>query len=253
MQMIPNNEFDGNRRPAMEGIELPWLSNDMQQARESIAHLMVKVNQAYELGIVDAADVIDGELEQLYDFMDNALSDLESDGAILCSEQHMELTGFAQLNRQPGDIIDTEHGPVENLAACYDEVFVRPNPPFGLDAFVDKIAFLRAAIEESGGSHAGQSDNDVIDAAREAYQSIGKEKALRRPGRNPCYEQTLLKAEAVLRGDAGRGKPSIVAGDDSIRQMGDPSEVGESGFPYGVSDSDDMGDFDDHDDGMAPS
>jgi hypothetical protein len=240
---MTENKVKPDSVPPMTCQQMPWLSKDIQHARDAIEYLACRINLAYESGELDAADVIDGELEHLYEFMETALGDLEEDGIELNSRTDPSGYRNRHLRTQVGDSVDVEHGPIEILAACYEEAFVRRRPPFGLETMEDKISYLRGAIDDCDGKHEDRTDEYIIDAARDAYQNTGREKAWLRPGRNPVYEHTLLRAEAVLRGDSGRGKPSIVAGDDSIRQMGDASEVGPNGDPYNLDDIDDVNDI----------
>lgn len=143
---MTENKVKPDSVPPMTCQQMPWLSKDIQHARDAIEYLACRINLAYESGELDAADVIDGELEHLYEFMETALGDLEEDGIELNSRTDPSGYRNRHLRTQVGDSVDVEHGPIEILAACYEEAFVRRRPPFGLETMEDKISYLRGPL-----------------------------------------------------------------------------------------------------------
>lgn len=177
-------------------LQLPWMQGTLDQARQETLSLMNKVNQAYESGDLDRAEVLDGKLERLYEFLESAIWDLEEDGVTVVSGLRTEHQQNLSENQRPGDNVDAESGVVETLAAAYDQFFV-DKPPFGMDQAAI-VHNLRVTIEEFGGNHADMTDNQIIEAARDAHHCTGRQKALERADKNPAFAASLNKLEALL-------------------------------------------------------
>lgn len=190
--------MNSNIASTSPGFDMPWLQGNIDQARETVRGLVDKVNQAYETGELDTAEVLDGKLESLYEFLEHAFAELEEDGQRLSSDPSVLLVQDPVPYMGAGDSVDTESSMTEYLADAYNQMFVNP-PSYPID-YQDKIGNLRGAVEEYGGTHDHLTDEQVIEAAKDAYENIGRTKALSRPPKNPAFEHSLTKAEAILKG-----------------------------------------------------
>ncbi|WP_273208734.1 hypothetical protein [Marinobacter subterrani] len=186
------------------------MQGNIEHARSTVEGLMEKVNQAYESGELSKAEVLDGKLDHLYDFLESAFSELEEDGPRLASVRYPEQLHDPVPYRGAGDSVDAESGMTEYLADAYNQMFVNP-PNYPID-YQHKIGNLRSAVEEYGGAHDHLTDDQVIEAAKDAYENIGRMKAMNRPSKNPELEQNLKRVEATLQGESTEDDPEMGPG-----------------------------------------
>lgn len=194
-------------------LQLPWMQGSLEQARQETRKLMDKVNQAYESGDLDRAEVLDGKLERLYEFLESAIWDLEEDGVTVVSNLPTENMQNLSENRRVGDSVDAESGLVETLAAAYERFFV-DKPPYGMDHEAI-VRNLRVTVEEFDGHHEKLTDEQVIEAAHEAYDNTGRQKALNRAEQNPAFAASLSKLQAILNSGGQAQQPDIDESDEA--------------------------------------
>lgn len=191
------------------------------------ASLSVRVNQAYESGNQPLAERLDARLESVFDALEHRFSEVEEDGpAVSEFDRREEARYVAGLDEDSGD---PEADLVRDLANRWKDM----TTPGSFDASLsdaEKAANIRMLLDDyafrHGGLREGLSDQQFLDAAKDAYESVFVRKAQRQQSQGSgevkkasdvAFKQFTGGAPVVSLGSASKhefqtGKPVVIEG-----------------------------------------
>jgi hypothetical protein len=163
-----------------------------EQLRAEAQALSLRVNEAYETGNQPLAERLDARLENVFDTLESRLSELEED---TLSEVFQGFNRDALIRE--GEQGDTESDLVRDLANRWRDMSAGVYP-YGQMSDAEKAAEILAILGDyafrHGGLRDGLTDQQILDAARDAYDSVyGRVEAQR--------ERMRVAAERQARGD----------------------------------------------------
>lgn len=142
---------------------------NIDEIRQRIPELMQQVDAAYGRGDMNSADVLDAELESLFDRLEHGLADLEEDGLTKSfansGEEKLQAAGLEQL-------IGSEDDNEASLELCLASTYAKYLDPL---SYIDKESAItngRANIDMFGGDTEGASDDQILEAMRDAHDWV---------------------------------------------------------------------------------
>jgi len=168
-------------RYSRTGSPSSWIP---EYAERRIQELADQVESAYASGDLELAETLDAELEESYDALEHYLLQAEEDGvAELATNFGQQHPSMARWLHYTGSVDDAEVSLSDVLADTYEQ-FVDPACWLDRDA---AITNGRSNIELFGGSTQGVSDDQVLDAMKDAYEHSGARLAAKRPSAQSAF------------------------------------------------------------------